>query len=322
MVGEVTHRVVVLLLDPVIGFDAVIAPQVFGEVVDAAGRPLYDVMMAGLTREPVTATPGYAIVPTADATALANADTVIIPGTRMASPRTTGTLSEAVRDALALIRPGTRIVSICTGAFVLAAAGLLDGRPATTHWKYAESFRALYPLVELNEDLLFVDDGDLLTSAGLAAGIDLCLHIVRRDHGVSVANAVAKHCVVAPWRHGGQAQFIEYSVPRAPGYSTSAAREWALGNLELPLDIAQLAAVARMSVRTFNRRFREETGLAPGAWLIEQRVHQARRFLETTDLAVDDVARRCGLGTGASLRQHMRTTVGISPSAYRRTFRG
>jgi transcriptional regulator GlxA family with amidase domain len=316
------HRVVVLLLAPVIGFDAAIPPQLFGSAVNDRGEALYEVITAGLTRGPVAGASGYDIVAGADLSALAGADTVIVPGTRIEGPRQAGTLPDEVRAALALIRPGTRIVSICTGAFVLAAAGLLNGRPATTHWEYTADFRRLYPEVELYEDMLFVDDGELLTSAGLAAGIDLCLHIIRRDHGAVVANRVAKHCVVAPWRNGGQAQFIEHPVPTPDAQSTSPAREWALRNLDQAVAVEQLAQLARMSVRTFNRRFREETGSSPGAWLIERRVDRARDLLESTDLPVDDVAARAGLGTGSSLRQQLRAHIGVSPTEYRRTFRG
>jgi transcriptional regulator GlxA family with amidase domain len=278
--------------------------------------------MVGLTGAPVATPSGYALVPGADAGALAAADTVIIPGTRLPEARFEGTLPPEVRAALDLLRPGTRLVSICTGAFVLGAAGLLDGRPATTHWAYATAFRQLYPQVQLDENRLFVDDGDVLTSAGLAAGIDLCLHVIRRDHGSAVANRAARYCVVPPWRAGGQAQFIERPVPVAAADSTAYAREWALGHLDQALDVARLASEARMSVRTFNRRFREETGRSPGAWLIEQRVDHARHLLESTDLPIDEVAQQAGLGSGASLRQHLRVSVGVAPLAYRRTFRG
>ena len=178
-------------------------------------------------------------------------------------------LPAEVTAALALIRPGTRLVSICTGAFILAAAGLLDGRPATTHWKFADAMRRLHPEVLVDENVLFVDDGDVLTSAGLAAGIDLCLHIIRRDHGAQVANAVARYCVVPPWREGGQAQFIDRQVPTPDHYSTAPTREWALGHLDESLTVQRLAAHAKMSARTFNRRFREETGESPGAWIRE-----------------------------------------------------
>ena len=315
------HRVAVLLLPPTIGFDASIPVQLLGSAEDDRGAPLYDVQMVSLDGEPVPTSNGYAIVPTGDATTLAQADTVIVPGTRLAGPRFDGVLPDDVAAALAALRPGVRLVSICTGAFVLGAAGVLDGRPATTHWQHTAAFRRLYPRVRLDEDLLFVDDGDVLTSAGLAAGMDLCLHLVRRDHGTAAANRVARYCVVPPWRDGGQAQFIERPVPAAGSESTAYARQWALEHLDQPLDVARLAAEARMSVRTFNRRFREETGHSPGAWLIGQRVEHARHLLEATDLPVDAVARRSGLGSGASLRQHLRATLGVSPLAYRRTFR-
>jgi len=315
-------RVAVLLLEPVIGFDAVIPPQVLGSAVGPAGEPLYEVQLVSPDGRPTRTEWGYSLLPQADAGALAEADTVIVPGTRLAGPRQHGTLPDELRRAFGQIRPGTRLMSICTGAFVLAAAGLLDHRPATTHWAYAESFRLLYPDVKLDENLLFIDDGDVLTSAGLAAGVDLCLHLIRRDHGSAVANQVARHCVVPPWRDGGQAQFIEHPVPDSDVASTTGTRDWALRQLAERLDVPTLARHARLSVRTFNRRFRAETGLAPGAWLQEQRINRARQLLETTDLSVDEVAAQSGLGSGASLRQHMRAAVGVSPSDYRRTFRG
>ena len=206
------HRVVVLLLPPVVGFDATIAPTLFSSATDADGDALYEVITCGLTDGPVAATSGFDIVPSAGADARVTADTVVIPGTRYPPARIDGVLPKEVAAALALIRPGTRLVSICTGAFILAAAGLLDGRPATTHWKFADAMRRLHPEVLVDENVLFVDDGDLLTSAGLAAGIDLCLHIIRRDHGAQVANAVARYCVVPPWREGGQAHVYEVTA--------------------------------------------------------------------------------------------------------------
>ncbi|HEU5265757.1 MAG TPA: helix-turn-helix domain-containing protein [Jatrophihabitans sp.] len=316
------HRVVVLLLAPVVGFDAAIPPQLFGGARAANGERLYEVTTAGITADPVPTEHGYQFVPGADASALDQADTVVVPGTRLPSARRHGVLDRDVRDAFDRIRPGTRLVSICTGAFALAAAGRLDGRPATTHWAHADAFRRLFPAVRLDEDRLFVDDGDVLTSAGLAAGIDLCLHIIRRDHGVAVANRVARQCVVPPWRAGGQAQFIERPVPALGDDSTASARDWALHHLAQPIDVARLAGLARMSVRTFNRRFREETGQSPGAWLLAQRMAHAQHLLEVTDAPVDEVARLAGLGSGATLRQHLRAAVGVSPVAYRRTFRG
>lgn len=316
------HRVAVLLLAPTVGFDATIAPMLFNEARDADGTALYDVTVCGIDTEPVITTSGYSLTPAAGAEALATADTVIVPGTRLPDARNDGTLSPAVSAALARIRPGTRVVSICTGAFVLAAAGLLDGRPATTHWRSADAFRALYPNVSMDESVLFVDDGDVLTSAGLAAGIDLCLHIIRTDHGSRVANDVAKYCVVPPWREGGQSQFIARTIPDDVDDSTAAARAWALDNLHEPLTVDQLARHSKMSARTFNRRFREQTGASPGAWVQRRRIEHARELLESSDLPIDEVAQRSGFGTGANLRQHMRRDLGMSPLRYRRTFRG
>lgn len=179
------HRIAVLLLEPVVGFDATIPPLLFGQAVDDAGRSLYEVETVGLGPSPLQTTTAYQITPSADVSALATADTVIVPGTKLASCRIDGTIPDDLREALTLIRPRARVVSICTGAFVLAAGGYLDGRRATTHWRYADDFRRLYPRVDLDESVLFVDDGDVLSSAGLAAGIDLCLHIIRRDHGTA-----------------------------------------------------------------------------------------------------------------------------------------
>jgi transcriptional regulator GlxA family with amidase domain len=315
------HRVVVLALDTVVGYDMAIPPQILREATDRDGAPLYEVRICGLDRSPVRVASGYTMVPDHDASILAEADTVIIPGTKVEGPRRLGILPPEIGEALATVPSHARIASICTGAFVLGAAGILDGRPATTHWAYADEFRELYPKVLLNENVLFVDDGDVLTSAGLGAGVDLCLHLVRRDHGTGVANRAARFCVVPPWREGGQSQYIDRHVPDPGTEGTAPTRAWALRRLDTPLDLAALAEHARMSVRTFSRRFRAETGMSPGNWLTQQRVEHARHLLETTDLPVDVVAERAGLGTGASLRQHMRAALGVSPLAYRKTFR-
>jgi len=316
------HRVAVLLLPPVVGFDAAIAPTLFSNAADADGNALYEVVTCGLTRGPVAATTGFDVLPSAGPEALATADTVVIPGTRYPPARVDGALPAEADAALALIRPGTRLVSICTGAFVLAAAGLLDGRPATTHWKFADALRSLHPEVLVDENVLFVDDGDVLTSAGLAAGIDLCLHIIRRDHGAQVANAVARYCVVPPWREGGQAQFIDPQTPALDHYSTATTREWALRHLDEQLTVQRLARHAKMSARTFNRRFRDETGQSPGAWIRSRRIDRARELLESRDLPVDEVARLSGLGTGGNLRHHLRRGMGMSPSSYRKVYQG
>jgi transcriptional regulator GlxA family with amidase domain len=268
---------------------------------------------------PVRTSAGYQVLPEHDASILRTADTVIIPGILGGQPREEGVLSPDL--AAALDGLSARMVSICTGAFVLAAAGLLQGRPATTHWMHAEAFRTLFPDVKLDADVLYVDDGDVLTSAGNAAGIDLCLHIVRRDHGSSVANRVARRTVVAPWREGGQSQFIE-PTPDAEGTGTARTRAWALERIAEPLTLDDLATHAAMSVRTFTRRFRDETGLSPARWLTSQRVAVARRLLESTDLPVERVAAEAGFGTTASLRQHLHAVIGVAPLAYRRTYRG
>ena len=314
-----THRVAVLALDGVVGFDLGTPSQVFGSARDDSGRPLYEVRVCTVGAAAARSASGYAVVPDHGLEALAWADTVIVAGVegrRAAGPFPTEAL-EALRDTAGR----TRTVSICTGAFVLASAGMLDGRPATTHWLWADLFRQLHPDVLLDPQVLFVDDGDVLTSAGVAAGVDLCLHLVRRDHGSAVANRAARRCVVPPWRSGGQSQFIERHVPAVTETSTATARAWALEHLAEPLDLAALAGRARMSVRTFTRRFRDETGLSPARWLAEQRVDRARHLLETTDLPVDQVARHSGFGTAAALRAQMAAAVGVAPSAYRSTFR-
>ena len=316
------HHVAVLLLPPVVGFDATIAPTLFGSAVAADGTPLYEVTTCAARPGPVASTHGFAVVPVAGPEALDTADTVVVPGTRYGPARTDGFLDDDVAAAFGRIRPDARVVSICTGAFVLAAAGRLDGRTVTTHWKFADALRALYPAVRVDENVLFVDDGDVLTSAGLAAGIDLCLHIIRSDHGAQVANSVARYCVVPPWREGGQAQFIDRQMPVEDHASTAATRAWALAHLETELTVARLAAHAHMSLRTFNRRFREETGEAPGNWIRARRVDRARELLEFKDIPVDEVARLSGLGTGGNLRHHLRRGMGMSPSSYRKVYQG
>ncbi|MFE0674525.1 GlxA family transcriptional regulator [Streptomyces sp. NPDC058867] len=309
------HRVVVLALDGAYPFELGIPSRVFGALQDR-----YEVLTCSVDGGPVATNADFSVTVEHGPEALATADTVVLPPfdlSRISRELPPGTVS-----ALSAIRPGTRIVSICTGAFVLAAAGLLEGRPATTHWSVAAVFRSWYPTVALDPDVLFVDDGDILTSAGAASGVDVCLHLVRRDHGAAVANHVARVCVVPPWRDGGQAQYIEHPVPPPSTSGTSATRQWALENLHEPLSLAQLAKHARMSLRTFARRFNEEVGMSPGRWVIQQRVTRAQFLLETTDLAVDDIAGQVGFATGTSLREHLHAAIGVTPMAYRRTFRG
>ncbi|MEU4424347.1 helix-turn-helix domain-containing protein [Actinoplanes sp. NPDC024001] len=314
------HRIVLLALDAVVPFDLGVPPQVFGAARDADRNRLYDLRVCG--PGPIRTEAGFTVVPDHGLEALATADTVLVPGIHAGGPVTDGTLTPEVGAALrAAAARGARIVSICTGASVLAAAGLLDGRPAATHWAWARRIGGLYPQVRWDFDVLFVDDGDVLTSAGVGAGVDLCLHIIRADHGADVANRAARRCVVPPWRDGGQAQYIERPVPAADGAGTEPTRAWVLRRLAEPVTLEEMAGHARMSVRTFTRRFRDETGLSPRQWLLRQRVEHARILLESTDLAVEAVARRAGLGSATALRQHLHATIGVAPSAYRRTFR-
>ncbi|MGZ4594566.1 MAG: GlxA family transcriptional regulator [Actinomycetes bacterium] len=315
------HRVAVLALDGVVAFDLGVPPQVLGAARDQHGEPFYDVRVCTPGGRPVRAAAGFQVVPDHGLEQLAWADMVVIPGVSGVPVVVEGLLDPEVRTALTTAGRRARLVSICTGAFVLGAAGLLDGRPATTHWLYADRFRELFPLVDLDPDVLFVDDGDVLTSAGVGAGVDLCLHVVRADHGSEVANRAARRCVVPPWRAGGQSQFIQRPVPATTETSTAPARAWALQHLDRPLDLASLAAQTRMSVRTVTRRFRDETGLSPGRWITQQRVERARHLLETTDLGVDQVAQHAGFGTGAALRHQLGAALGVAPSAYRSTFR-
>ncbi|MER5203732.1 helix-turn-helix domain-containing protein [Streptomyces sp. NPDC002825] len=309
------HRVAVLALDGVYAFELGIPSRVFGSVGEH-----YEVLTCSVDGGPVRTNSDFSVTVGHGPEVLATADTVILPPFDMSL--LSRELPAGVAEALASVPAGARIVSICTGAFVLAAAGLLDGRPATTHWALASVFRDWFPQVALDPDVLFVDDGDVLTSAGAASGVDACLHLVRKDHGTAVANFVARLCVVPPWRDGGQAQYIEQPVPETTANDTSATRQWALENLHEPLALSTLADHARMSLRTFARRFNEEVGMSPGRWLIQQRVARARHLLESTDLAVDDIAGQVGFATGTSLRQHLHAAIGVSPLAYRRTFRG
>lgn len=308
------HRVVVLAQDGAYPFEIGIPARVFG-----AADGAYEVSLVTPTGGPIRTNAGFDVVPTTETRALAAADTVIV------TPVDTSLLQrhapDDVRAALALVPRRARIVSICTGVFTLASVGMLAGRTITTHWQCAELFREWYPRVTVDENVLFVDGGDILTSAGVASGIDLCLHLIRVDHGAELANRVARRCVVAPHRDGGQAQFIERPVPEVADASTSHARVWALEHLDEPLTIAHLARQALMSERTFTRRFRSETGLSPRQWLTRQRLTAARELLERTDLGMSDIAAAVGYATPTSLRTHLVSALGVSPTTYRRRFR-
>lgn len=314
-------RIAVLALDGVLPFDLGVAARVFGEARGPDGTALYEVATCSLGARPVTTAVDFVVQVEHDERLLRSADTVVI-ATQEPTPDllATRTLPDELLGALRSIREQTRIVSLCTSAFVLAAAGLLDGLEATTHWTLCDRLAELFPAITVNPDVLFVDNGRMLTSAGGAAGIDLCLHLIRRDHGAQVANGAARRCVVAPWRDGGQAQFIERPLPQGAQSSTSPTRAWALENLHHPLSVADLSDHARMSVRTFARRFRAEVGETPAQWLIQRRVDVARRLLETTDLTVEQIAGKAGFGSAHLLRKHLHASVGLAPASYRQRF--
>jgi transcriptional regulator GlxA family with amidase domain len=289
--------------------------MLFGKVrVD--GHAGYEVTVCTPCPGPVATTGGLELLVGRGLEALDGADTVLVAGTgeRYApDPRTV----DAVRAAAGT---GRRIASLCSGAFVLAEAGLLDGRSVTTYWQLAEELRDRYPALDLQGDVLYVQDGQVLTSSGYAAGIDMCLHMIRTDYGAAVANEVARLALVAPVRPGGQTQFTQTPLPPERGTACADTRGWAMRNLDKPLTLTDLARHAGVSVRTLTRRFHAESGVSPLQWLLHQRVERARELLETTTLPLDRVARACGLGTGDSLRAHLVRRTGLTPSAYRARF--
>ncbi|GAA4561009.1 helix-turn-helix domain-containing protein [Pseudonocardia xishanensis] len=313
------HRVSVLVRDGCLPMELGIVHRIFGQARSAAGERLYEVRTCTTSPGEVRTDTDFAIRVDHGPEILAEADTVIVPASDL--DYVPGSLQEEVRTALAGIRQGARIASVCTGSFVLAEVGLLDGRRATTHWRSCDRFRAQYPAVHVDPDVLYTDDRGVLTSAGVAAGIDLCLHMVRSDFGSAVANEVARGTVVPPHRDGGQAQYVRRPLPEPAVSSTGRARTWALENLHRPVSLRELAARESTSTRTFTRRFREEMGTSPGQWLARQRIERACALLEETDLPVDDVAERAGFGTAGSLRLHLQAERGVSPTTYRRTFR-
>ncbi|MFD9318090.1 helix-turn-helix domain-containing protein [Streptomyces sp. NPDC060053] len=300
-------------------FESSIPLSVFGIDRQDAGVPRYRLLVCGGEEGPLRTTGGLELTAPHGLEAISRAGTVVVPAWRSIT-------SPPPEDALDALRraheEGARIVGLCTGAFVLAAAGLLDGRPATTHWMYAPTLAKRYPSVHVDPRELFVDDGDVLTSAGTAAGIDLCLHIVRTDHGNEAAGALARRLVVPPRRSGGQERYLDRSLPEEIGADPLAeVVAWALEHLHEQFDVETLAARAYMSRRTFDRRFRSLTGSAPLQWLITQRVLQAQRLLETSDYSVDEVAGRCGFRSPVALRGHFRRQLGSSPAAYRAAYR-
>ncbi|MFH8799374.1 helix-turn-helix domain-containing protein [Streptomyces sp. NPDC017936] len=300
-------------------FESSIPLSVFGIDRQDAGVPRYRLLVCAGEDGPLRTTGGLELTAPHGLEAISRAGTVVVPAWRSITSPPPAEALDALRRAH---EEGARIVGLCTGAFVLAAAGLLDGRPATTHWMYAPTLAKRYPSVHVDPRELFVDDGDVLTSAGTAAGIDLCLHIVRTDHGNEAAGALARRLVVPPRRSGGQERYLDRSLPEEIGADPLAeVVAWALEHLHEQFDVETLAARAYMSRRTFDRRFRSLTGSAPLQWLITQRVLQAQRLLETSDYSVDEVAGRCGFRSPVALRGHFRRQLGSSPAAYRAAYR-
>ena len=306
------HRVALLVLPRVMPLEFGIVTQVFGR------DPHYELVVCSDGRTGSVPGSGFAITAAAGLDGLAGAGTVIVPGYEDIDAPLPAEVLAALRSAHA---GGARMVSICSGAFALAAAGLLDGRPATTHWQEAGRLRRQYPLVDVQPNRLYVDDGDILTSAGVTAGIDLCLHLIRTDHGAAAANARARALVAPPQRPGGQAQYIDRLRPQAGGAELTLLREWMLGHLAQELSIDVLAERAHLSRRTLVRRFRQETGTSPMAWLACARIDRARELLELTDEPVEHIGRLTGLGAPASARAAFHRHIGTSPQEYRALFR-
>ncbi|KUF18805.1 MULTISPECIES: helix-turn-helix domain-containing protein [Streptomyces] len=296
-------------------FELAVAYEVFGSAPDAVPGPWYDVEVCGSAAVRVGR---FLLEPDHGLDRLAKADTVIVPGWADVAVAPPGDLVDAVRAAH---EAGARVASLCTGAFVLAAAGLLDGRRATTHWAHTDVLAARHPRVEVDPDVLYVDNGSVLTSAGKAAALDLCLHLVRRDHGSAVTNTVARRLVVPPHRAGGQAQFVTAPVPDRYTHPLADLLPWAVERLDRPLTVADLARQAGLSSRHLARHFRTVTGTSPLQWLLTQRIHRAQELLETTDDSVESIASATGMGTATTLRRHFGRAVGVPPDTYRRTFR-
>jgi AraC family transcriptional activator FtrA len=309
--------VVVLVYDGLCAFEFSCAAEVFGLPRPELGPSWYRFETCAMNGRNIAGQYGLSMEVDGGLNRIAAAGTIIIPGWRGVGVPVPAPVIDALRTAH---NRGARLLSICSGSVVLAATGLLDGKRATTHWRYADELQRLYPNIQVDPDVLYVDEGQILTSAGSAAGLDLCLHLVRRDYGPAVANQVARRLVIPPHREGGQAQFLERPVDQRERGSLSALLDKMTRRLSEPLRIAELARLAAMSERTFMRRFRAATGMTPADWITRMRVDRARELLEGTGLSIDQIAARTGLGTATTLRHHFRRKVGVSPLEYRRQF--
>jgi len=311
------RRVVAIVYDGLCTFEFAIAAEVFALPRPEIGAGWYQFDVCSVDAGPARATGGIRIVVSKGVRALRSAGTIVITGWKGADVLPPAPLLAELRRAH---QRGARLLSVCSGVFVLAAAGLLDGKRATTHWRYADKLRAMYPKIEVEPDVLYVDEGNVLTSAGSAAGIDLCLHLVRRDYGSEIANSVARRMVVPPHRDGGQAQYIRTPIRTEAEPTLAPVMEWAMRRLDRKMSVERLAAKANLSMRTFARRFVSETGTTPHHWLTRQRVLAAQHLLETTKRSVDEVAEAVGFESTETLRHHFRTQLRTTPTAYRKRF--
>jgi len=312
-----SHHIAVLVYDGLCMFEFACAAEVFGLPRPEVGEGWYRFSTVSMDGRAVATQYGGSLAPTGGLATLARADTILIPGWAGPDVPVPPALVRALQRAH---QRGARLLSICSGVFVLAATGLLDGRRATTHWRYAAQLSARHSRVRVDADVLYVDEGRILTSAGSAAGLDLCLHLVRRDHGGAIANQVARRLVIPPHRDGGQAQYVERPVAPAAGKGLAALLDQVQRSLDQPHSIASLAVAAHLSERTLIRHFKAATGQAPGQWLLAQRLQAARELLEQSALPIDAIAERCGFGSAITLRHHFRARFRTSPGEYRRRF--
>jgi AraC family transcriptional regulator, transcriptional activator FtrA len=311
------HLVALVAYDDLRTFEYSIAADIFGLKREGLGVDWYDTIVVSPDRGKLKGAGGIQVMATAPFDAIAKADTIVVPGWRSVTESPPEILLTALRHAS---KRRARIVSLCSGAFALGAAGLLDGKRATTHWMFAQDFQTMFPNTHFESDVLYVDEGRIITSAGSAAGLDACLHIVRQDYGASITNTIARRMVIAPHREGGQAQFVEAPVSINPGKGIGIAMDWARSRLHKPITVNEMAGRSAMSPRTFLRRFHEAAGMSPNKWLQQERVNRARQLLETTAIPFADVATQCGYDSVETFRSAFRRLVGVSPVGYRSRF--